>query len=83
MIGLNKGDDPEEEIDIGKKDEIGEHERVAVTPFPKRVGSGEDGRGGRGAPVVPEEVEIEEDGRERSNQGNCSVLQISECLRLH
>lgn len=75
MVGEEEADKPEEDVDVGEKEDVGEEERVVEAPAPEVVGRG---RGGRGAvAVVVEEGEVEEDGRERGEKGNGGVLEAS------
>ncbi|RWW54000.1 hypothetical protein BHE74_00039460, partial [Ensete ventricosum] len=75
VVGEEEADKPEEDVDVGEKEDVGEEERVVEAPTPEVVGRG---RGGRGAAaVVVEEGEVEEEGRERGEKGNGGVLEAS------
>ena len=62
MAWLDEANDPEQNIDIEEKEDVGEKKRVLVTPIPQR------GKWIRIFMVVIEEGEVEDYGGKRSKK---------------
>ena len=71
VVVEEEADEPEEEVDVDEEEGVGEEERVRGAPRGHRVG----------AVVVvvlgADEGEVEEDGRERDEEGDDHVLQVA------
>lgn len=73
VVGLEQADDPEEHVDVGEEEQIGEEQRMASAPFPEVARGG----GGRDGGIVAVEEREEEDERRKGNEeGDAGVLQI-------
>ena len=68
MLGLEQADYPEEHVDVGEEENVGEEKRVAGAPLPEKTA--------RFGGIVAEEREEEDDGRERDEDSDEGILQI-------
>lgn len=73
MVGEEDADEPEEDIDVEEEEDVGEEERVLGAPRGERAGIGI----GIGIAAVADEGEVEEDGRERDEEGDDQVFEAA------
>ena len=72
VVGEEVADEPEEDVDVEEEHDVGEEERVRGAPRGHRAGCDD-------AVVVlgADEGEVEEDGRERDEEGDGHVLEVA------
>jgi hypothetical protein len=73
VVGEEDADEPEEDIDVEEEEDVGEEERVLGAPRGERAGIGI----GIGIAAVADEGEVEEDGRERDEEGDDQVFEAA------
>lgn len=69
VVGEEEADEPEEDVHVEEEEDVGQDQRVRCAPRGERAGAG--------VPAGADEGEVEEDGRERDEEGDDHVLKAA------